>query len=297
MKCKYCNNEAVIKKNKKNICKEHFNQFYYNRVKKSIKNTPVKEKKILVAISGGKDSVAILHALNHLKTKYKYELEAIFLNLGIDNFSKESLEASENLCKHLEVPMHIYNLDENYKFSIPDISKITKKICAYCGTVKRYILNKFAWENNFDFIITGHNMDDEIIFLNQNILSGSVEYVKRYCYFFTPTLKDKKLVGKIKPQFFISEQDNINYCKANNIDFVSAICPYSENSTHKVLQEGVEFFNKKMDYSLSFLQFFLKINEYLPEKAVDFKFCKICDYPTTNFEICKFCRIVKELQE
>ncbi len=296
MKCKFCNNEAVVKRDRKNICKEHFNQYYYNRVKKSLKNTPVRDKKLLIAISGGKDSVAILHALNFLKEKYKFNIEAIFIDLGIDDFSKESLEISQNLCEQLKITLNIFILSREYRFKIPELSKITKKVCSLCGTVKRYILNKFAWENSFDFIITGHNMDDEIIFLNQNILSGSVEYVKRYCYYYTPTLKDKKLVGKIKPQFFISEDDNINYCRVNNIDYVSSACPYSEKSPHKVLEQGIDFFNSKMNYSLSFLQFFLKINKFLPEKEIDFKFCNQCGFPTTNFETCKFCKISMEFQ-
>ena len=296
-RCRYCNNEAVVVKNKKKICKTHFNNFYINRLKKVIRKTPIKEKKVLLAISGGKDSVAIVHALAGLQEHYNFSFELIFIDLGIDSFSKESFTVSEKLANQLNLKIHYYSLSDYHKIKIDDLSKITNKICSYCGTMKRYLLNKFAYENDFDFIITGHNMDDEIIFLQQNILSGAVEYVKRYSSFYTETLREKKLIGKIKPQFFLSEQDNIDYCRINELDYIKIKCPYSEKSSHNVIGEGIRFLNGKMDYSYNFLQFFLKINKFLPDKEVEFKFCDKCGFPTTNYEKCKFCKTVEKVSD
>ena len=293
MKCKYCQNIAIVKVKKRNLCKEHFNQYFSKRVKKVLKNVPIKNKKILIALSGGKDSIAIFHYFSQIKEKYNIELEGIFLELGIDDFSDKSLEICKNISEKLNIKLNIVNIKEKYGKSIKDIAKENKKVCSLCGTVKRYVINDFAYKNNFDFIITGHNMNDEIIFLKQNILGNQVDYIKRYTRFYTETLLDLKLIGKIKPQFFVTEEDNRNYCLVNNLDFVVETCPFSEQTPHKKLQEMIEELDKKMDYSLSFINFFIKINEYLPEKELDYRFCSNCGYPTVNKNLCKFCKIMK----
>ncbi len=298
MRCKYCKEQAVTVVNKVKLCKNHFNQRYINRIRKVIRKVPVKEKKIVVAISGGKDSVAILHVLNSIKEHYRFSVEAVFIDLGIKTFSDESYEISKKLCYNLSIKLHCVNLYETYSVTTEDLGLISKKICAECGTVKRYVLNKFAFENNFDFVVTGHNMDDEIIFLKQNILSNSINYIKRYTFYYTPTLPDVKLVGKIKPQFFISEQDNIDYCKINNLDYVQIKCPFSENSPHLKLEKGIRMLNEKMDYSYGFINFFININKYLPnEENPDYKFCKNCGFPTSNFESCKFCKSIDRIKK
>ena len=297
MKCKYCNEPAVTVKKKIRLCKNHFNQQFIKKIKKVLKKVPIKDKKILIAVSGGKDSVAILHALQQLKSYYNFQTEAIFIHLGIGEFSEKSLEISNKICNSLSIKLNILNLKEEYGFTTEQLAKLDKKVCSNCGTVKRYVLNDFAYKNNFDFIITGHNMDDEVIFLNQNILSNNIEYVKRYSYFYTPTLREVKLIGKIKPQFFIPEQDNLEYCKINNLSFVTLSCPHSNVSSHKKLEQGLKVLNESMDYSYNFLQFFIKINKYLPETEINFKFCSSCGFPTVNYEQCKFCKMRDKLEK
>ena len=292
MRCKYCKNEAIVKVKKRNLCRNHFNQYYNNRIKKVLKKIPLKDKKILIAISGGKDSIAISHFFSKICKKFGFTFELLFIDLGIDEFSKKSFEISENLSKILNTTLNVIHLKEEYGSSILDISKKNRRICSLCGTIKRYVVNDFAYKNNFDFVVTGHNMNDEIIFLKQNILSNSIDYIKRYTRFYTETLKNLKLIGKIKPQFFVTEEDNRNYCLANELEFITDVCPFSERTPHKKLQSIIEELDKKMDYSYSFLNFFLKLNHYLPEKNLNFTFCSNCGYPTVNKEICKFCRIM-----
>lgn len=288
MRCKYCKNEAVVKVKNRNLCKEHFNQYYDKRIKKVLKHVPLKDKKILIALSGGKDSVAIFHYFSKIRKKYNIEIQSIFIDLGIGEFSNKSLIISQKISELLNINLNVVKI----KKTIIEISKNEKKVCSICGTIKRYIVNDFAYKNGFDFVITGHNMNDEIIFLKQNILSNSVDYIKRYTKFYTETLKDLKLVGKIKPQFFVTEEDNLNYCKVNQLEFITDICPFSQKTPHKKLQKVIEELDKSMDYSLSFLNFFVKINKYLPEQPIEFRFCSKCGYPTVNKEICKFCRIM-----
>jgi len=293
LRCTYCGKESVVTIRKRRLCKDHFNQYYTKRIEKVLKKVPLKNKKILIALSGGKDSVAIFHFLATNREKYRIKIEGIFINLGIPEFSEKSLEICKKLAKSLDVKLNILDLYENYNKKIPDIAEKYKRVCSYCGTIKRFMINDYAYKNNFDFIITGHNMDDEIIFLKQNILSNSIEYIKRYTKFYTETLKDLKLIGKIKPQFFVSENDNKVYCKTNDLEFITDKCPYSKKSSHSVLEKFIKIINKRMDYSYSFLNFFLKINDYLPSgEVIDYKFCPNCGYPTVNKNICKFCRII-----
>ncbi len=319
-RCRHCRKKAVIKKHWFWYCEEHFFAYYKKRIKRVLNKVRLNWKKILVATSWGKDSQALLDVLVDLKSQYWYELEAVFIKLAEtrwDNqvknqfveFVSKALEAVENLTGKLWVKLNILNLQNIAGKSLPDIVfENGGKACSICGTLKRYFLNKFAFENWFDYIATGHNLTDNVIFIKQNIIATKYEDIYKNILYVLPGDRDLKLVSKIRPQFWIEEEDNVWYCKLKDIKYVSSdnACPLkdvlarkSQWNTHLIVQEFVEKLSEKFDYARKFMEF---LRKNLKEDGYDLakikkselmKECKICGYPTASHSgICRVCRLL-----
>ena len=162
--CKYylqCHQDAVtyVPFSKVPLCKEHFLKNIEYRIRKTIDEFHLIDfkdpnEKIMVALSGGKDSASLLTMLNHV-LRNKVSLEALFIDLGISplNYSYESGIVARDLCERLQVPLHIVNVKQEYGFDIDDIHEIGQTYfkhrhdtkfghfrgeCSYCGLIKRY---------------------------------------------------------------------------------------------------------------------------------------------------------------
>ncbi len=121
-----------------------------------------KNDRIAVAISGGKDSSALLHAM---KTAYpKYDMFALHIDLGIDEFSRVSLESVEKLCRRLDVPPVIYSLEKEKGYTIKDLlgTRYSRRICSACGIIKKTYMKNIARENGATVLATAHNLDDVV---------------------------------------------------------------------------------------------------------------------------------------
>ena len=122
--------------------------------------------KIAVALSGGKDSIALLYKMRELQYFYrnKFELIAITINPGFPEFDEDLLH---NLCENVGVPLVIYK--SNIKEIVFDERKETNP-CSLCANLRRGMLNTVAKENGCNKIALGHNEDDVIETLLMNMI-------------------------------------------------------------------------------------------------------------------------------
>ena len=102
-------------------------------------------KKILVALSGGKDSTVTAYFLK----KFGYNIEGLHIDLGMGDYSKKCLSAVEDLCKQLVIKLHVYDIKKEMGSSMCYLrsaiqSRKNLKNCAICGVIKKWILNKEA---------------------------------------------------------------------------------------------------------------------------------------------------------
>ncbi len=240
-----------------------------------------KEDKIVVGVSGGKDSLAVLDVLKDLD--FKVTAFHIYLGIKKENFSQHSLTKIINFCKEKKISLYVTNLEklgkniENYKGN--------RSKCAFCGLVKRYLLTKFARDFNFSAIVTGHHLDDEVVFILSNLLNLNFEYLVRQ----GPLVKGKNLPKKVKPFYEVKEEEILEYCKWKRIDYITQKCPLAYNATHyfyKNLLNKIE--EKKPGFKKNLIKNFLKKKNFLIDKE-EIKKCRICGLPTNN-EICSFCR-------
>ncbi|ABR30867.1 potassium ABC transporter ATPase [Thermosipho melanesiensis] len=286
MKCQHCRKKAIIKSPR--LCEDHFPEYFERKIGKFLDKFKIKNKKILVSISGGKDSVVVSYVLSKLKEKYNLQIEYFFIDLGIPIFSEKSKEISLEVTKKLNNELIIYNLEKEDGFTIMDIKY---KPCSYCGMIRRYILNKYAYENNFDYVVLGHNLDDEVFFLFNNMFNKNISQLQRTGPL-TLTIKEKKLIGRIKPLYFLTEEEILLYAKLNSLPYIGCACPNSLKSTQRKFKTNIEF---SRDQKLNIVYTILEVKKYLPEEKVELKFCQNCGYPTTS-DTCKFCKTKERLR-
>jgi uncharacterized protein (TIGR00269 family) len=289
----FCGKKAYfigLEGKKKYFCKEHFIEYFERKVKRIIEKYKLfnKNEKILVAISGGKDSVVAFYVLK----KLGYNVKGFHINLGIGNYSKKSLEVIKKLAKIVNEEIYVINLKDLVGKTIGDlINNPTKRpACSYCGITKRYLMNRFAYEFNFDCLTTGHHLDDELNFFCHNLVNWNLEYLIKQ----EPKQeKEGKFVKKVKVLYECEEKEIKAYADALNLPYYKGCCELADNQKTK----KYNFFWEKLQednyqVKIQFIRGFLrnKKNFCLSQENKNLKECKICGFPT-NREICSFCAI------
>ena len=295
-----------MRQHKLALCSTHFQEWVINQTQRSIDRYKMfnKEDKVLVAVSGGKDSLALWDVLN----KLGYKTGGLYINLGIESEEHYSTK-SEKLCvefaKERNLDLHIYNVEAETGSNIIQISLLNKrgkgKPCAVCGLVKRHTINEIASKHNYDVLVTGHNLDDEVAVLLGNTLSWEVDFLRRQA----PYLKAKQgLLPKAKPFCRLYERESAAYALLAGIDYIEEECPFSIGSTtiqQKELLNQLE--HKRPGAKLAFYVKFLKSKKHLfhnvDEKgdADDFLFaCPTCGQATQSERDCSFCKTIKRTQ-
>ncbi|ACV68651.1 ATP-binding protein [Desulfohalobium retbaense] len=296
MKCKRCKEPAVVAlpSHHTGFCEPCFLQFFQRQVKRAIKEerlfTP--EDRILVAVSGGKDSLALLWQLRDLG----YNVHGLHVDLGIPDSSDRAKTAIAAFCDQQAIPLHIVSTEEA-GVAIPDLAeRIDQPVCSFCGKIKRHFFNTYAVEHGFNVLATGHNLDDEVSRLFANTLGWKTDYLATQ----GPLLPaDNGFARKVKPLYRHSEFETAAFCFLKGIEHVKAPCPYSQGASftlYKKLLNDLE--TEQPGRKLFFYQEFLRraknsFQDHAP-KHPPIAPCIRCGAPTSA-EICSVCRLRNKL--
>ncbi len=281
MRCERCGSEAFERFRGRIYCRECFIVKYNGTIESCIRRyRMIKEgEQVLAAVSGGKDSVAMLSVLKSLSEKMSFELSALFIDLGIGEYSIKSENVVKSLCRNCGVELHTARL-EDYGFTINDISG---KICSVCGNVKRYVMNRFARKNKFDVIATGHCGEDILSNFLKNLYSGNIQWSEKQ----KPRLDGyDRMVTRIRPLYEMSEKENMLYVLAKELPFIEDECPHAPSTTWKEIVYEIE--KKIPGFRISVLR-----NLARERRNGDwaYRYCRICGEITSS-DICQFCRNV-----
>lgn len=289
MKCRICKGKAEIYLPQYNLalCREHYIEFFLKRVKKAIKDFKMfsRQDRILVAVSGGKDSLSLWDALNSLG----YNTAGFFLDLGIDGHSAKSREKVENFAKERGLSLKIEELKDAFGMTLPEITKkLREPACKLCGRLKRYYMEQAA--KGYDVIATGHNMDDEVAFLMGNIFNWKEEYLAHQ----SPVLPaEHGFSKKVKPLIYLSERETAAYAFMRGIDYHDERCPLSKGATsifYKNIMRQMELGMRGVRFR--FLKGFYSIqHRFKSEERETPSPCRLCGYPTTAGGLCSVCRM------
>lgn len=293
MKCRRCQSPAVIKLPRHNtaFCRDCFEDYLYKQVIKAIATDKMfsKEESILVAVSGGKDSLALWHILD----KLGYKTVGLHLNLGIGHYSERSQERTESFAKSRDLELIVQNYQKTYGLGIVEIAKESgRPPCSACGTMKRHHFNRIAMEKGFSVMATGHNLDDEASRLFGNLLNWQIPYLEKQ----SPTLSDNegKWARKVKPLYRLPEREMAAYAILNKIDYILEECPKSKGAKMFVYKEALNKLEiaspgRKLAFYLGFLR--EKEQLFPPKIEGNPKVCGGCGQPCQG-EICGYCRLV-----
>lgn len=309
MKCRKCGEKAVInmRQHKLALCKTHFLDWIPEQTQRFIEKyrmfTP--QERVLVAVSGGKDSLSLWDILWRLG----YQADGLYIGLGIDggiHYSDESQRLAQIFAEQRGLMLHTVNVRANYGETIPEIAQRTTrgkgKPCSVCGLTKRHIMNRIARDEGYHVLVTGHNLDDEAAALFGNTLNWIQGYLVRQ----GPVLEANRpgLVRKAKPLCRIYEKEMAAYALLRGIEYIYDECPYAEGSKsiyYKELLNKLEADRPgaKLSFYLSFLQ--AKKNGLFAQDAdpdiEQLHTCPTCGQPTSAPGECAFCRMTVKILE
>lgn len=292
MKCKRCGGVAAVKlpSHHAGFCPECFERFFQKQVATAVRRHAMiaPGDQVLVAVSGGKDSLALLRVLADLG----YAVAGLHVHLGIPEASEPVAAKTEGWCRENGIPLHVLHLEEE-GLAIPRVkAAVHRPICAVCGKIKRYAFNRFAYEHGFAALATGHNLDDEVARLFANVLRWDGAYLGGQ----GPTLPaEGRFVRKIKPLYRLTEFETAAYCFLKGIDHWKAPCPYSGGASftaHKKLFADLEYRSpgQKISFYESFLDRGRPVFAAAGKDDTALSPCRICGYPTSA-ELCGVCRL------
>jgi len=195
----------------------------YKRVKNAVGRaiadfSLIKEgDRIAVAVSGGKDSYALLHLLETLRKRapIRYELFAINIDSGYPGYQTDIIE------RHLRDHGFAYHMEKTTHYEIiKEKRRPGSSYCSICARLKRGVLYTLAQKFGCNKLALGHHMDDfvETLLLNQFFV-GSLKAMS------AGMLADNGHTTVIRPLVYVEERDIISFSATNNFPVVCCRCP------------------------------------------------------------------------
>jgi len=290
-----------MRQHKLALCKEHYLDWIPEQTERFIKKYEMftREEKILVAVSGGKDSLALWDIL----TRLGYQADGLYIGLGIEEdiaYSSESHRLTQKFADERDLKLHIVDVEAEYGQPIPVLADLTKRgkgrPCSVCGLTKRHVMNRIARDLGYAVLATGHNLDDEAAVLFGNTLNWLGEYLLRQ----SPVLPESPgLARKVKPLCRFYEKDMTAYALLHGIEYIYEECPFAEGSKttyYKELLNQLEA--ERPGAKLTFYLKFLDVRQgglFAEQEKIRAPLtpCPNCEQPTSAPGLCSFCRLME----
>ena len=304
MKCRVCREPAVIdiRRHNANFCIDHFLRLCRDQTAKAIDEFAMLAPgdRVLVAVSGGKDSLALWDILVELG----YEAHGLYIGLGIGGYSDRSGQMVRAFAEERGLTLHQVDLRADYDTDVPTAAKVTRRVpCSACGLSKRHLFDKAALDGGYDAVATGHNLDDEAAVLFGNTLRWQTEYLARQL----PVLPARPgFPRKVKPLVRLGEREMAAYCVLRGIDYIVEECPMAVGNKHLGYKESLNEIEarspgSKHDFYFGFLaRASARFADAAPadgdpegEGTAVLGVCERCGAPTTS-DVCAFCRLIEK---
>jgi uncharacterized protein (TIGR00269 family) len=295
MRCRSCRAPAVIDVRRHNagFCAGCFIRHCQEQVSRAIHAyrmlTP--GERVLVAVSGGKDSLALWDLLLGLG----YQATGLYIGLGIGDYSEESGGYARRFAAERGADLVEISLPADFGFGVPEGSRAAKRApCSACGLSKRHLFNEAALDRGYEVVATGHNLDDEAAVLFGNVLRWDLAYLGRQY----PVLPGGEgFARKVKPLVRLGERETAAYCVLKGIDYIVEECPMSAGNRHLGYKEALNSIESTSPGSkAAFYYGFLEriaplVGSVAAEERQSMHPCPGCGSPTVG-DLCAFCKLV-----
>jgi uncharacterized protein (TIGR00269 family) len=294
VKCRVCRAPAVLDVRRHNaaFCRAHFLKHCGEQVRRAINDHEMIRagERVVVAVSGGKDSLALWDLLTGLG----YEVDGLYLGLGIGEYSNASAHAARAFAHDRGFKLHEVDLAADFGYDVPGAAAATRRApCGACGLSKRHLFNAVAVEHGYDVVATGHNLDDEAAVLLGNVLHWETGYLGRQ----HPVLPAAPgFVRKVKPLYRLGERETAAYCVLRGVDYQVEECPMAEGNRHLAYKEVLNALeDRSPGAKAAFVFGFLdrahdRFAGDAGSERESLRPCVVCGSPTTN-DVCAFCRL------
>ncbi len=180
--------------------------------------------RIAIGVSGGKDSMVLLHAMKKLQSYYpiKFQIAAFLVDLGLEDFP---IDVIREFCDTLDVPFHIV---KTKIFDIVFTEREETNPCSLCAKMRRGALYKAITELGFNKVALGHHQDDAVETLFMNMI-----YTGRINTFMMDTYLSRKNIHVIRPMIMTSEKDIIHVQRSENIPIAVNPCPMDQKTSRE----------------------------------------------------------------
>ncbi len=276
-----CFSNSILQKTARTISK-------YNMIKKG--------DNVGVAVSGGKDSLSLLHVLKKMSESHNFELKAITIDEGIPGYRDEVFGIVKDFCNKNEVQQKIYSYHNLFDITLEEALELRKNektsSCSICGTLRRRAFDLGAKDLGTTVIATGHNLDDFLQTFIINLLSGDTNKIG----WMDPDTSSNK-TRRIKPFCEIYENEIAFYAFINEIPFQAEQCPHMNEGIRTEIRE---FMNSLENNHTGIKNSMYKSVERISNLVKDSNYkqrriCPKCGNECTG-QICSVCNMLVNLK-
>jgi uncharacterized protein (TIGR00269 family) len=263
-----------------------------------------KGDRVVVGLSGGKDSTVLLHSLAQLRKDLPMELVALTIDEGIRGYRARTLAIARAECERLGIEQKVLRFDKEAGRTLDRMVKDETQNakhetanplpCSLCGIARRHLLNLGARELKATKLALGHNLDDMAQTVMMNIMRNEPARLARLN---SPASKNARFVQRIRPLMLTPEKENAIYAMAKGIDIEHVECPYAgfafRGHVRKMLNETEERYpGTKFKIMNAFLGMEGSLKAGLCANKEAFRECSSCGEPCSG-SLCMFCRRLK----
>ncbi|MGB0855457.1 MAG: TIGR00269 family protein [Nitrosopumilus sp.] len=301
MDCDRCKNKAVYtrKYSGEKLCSKCFSNSIMRKTAKTISkhNMIQNDELVAIAVSGGKDSLALLNIIHKMSLSHNFRIKVITIDEGIPGYRNEALEIVDNFCKKLNVEFKVYSYKDLFEITLDEALELRENektsSCSICGTLRRRAIDFAAKDIGADVIATGHNLDDMLQTFVINMLSGDTKKIG----WMNPDTSSNSL-RKIKPFCEIYESEIVFYAFTNDIPFQSEPCPHMNEGIRTEIREFLNSLeNQHSGIKNNLYQSILKVSHFVKNSNSKQKInCEKCGNECTG-NVCSVCNMVLKLKE
>ncbi len=279
------------------LCDEHFLEHVRDKVLKSMQRYSMVRPgdRVILGVSGGKDSAALMDVLDKIASDLEVDVVAVHINLGIGDYSSESLRAFRLACSRaMRVKCLELDLKELIGMYLPDIVRMSRRpACSVCGLIRRYLLNALAIEVGASSVATGHHLNDVLVYALKNFLGQNVGQLSKL----GPVVEGEgSAARRIRPLFDVYEDETAAYALLGEVPYTPAVCPFKPRGSVEELLKGAlnSLESGSPSMLISSVRAIAREASRYPASSAPVGACKYCGMPTSR-DVCGFCSLTQSL--
>jgi len=303
LRCSFCGRRAVYHQRTSGVlmCDRCLIRSVERRFQQTISRYKLiaPNDRVALAVSGGKDSTALLYLMAERCQRYDCELITITIDEGIRGYRDLCISLVKKNAKALGLEHVVVSFERAFGSGLDRIAALLKDrgieqgICTYCGVLRRSLLNQVARELGADKIATAHNLDDEVQAIMLNYIRADLSRLHRLGPIYR---KREGFVPRIKPLREIPEKEIALYTLLRGFEVNFSSCPHIGGMRVKIRNFINELEAEHPTTKYMILRMFDRLRPHLSDALKEFNMrrCQICGEPTPS-DVCRVCELLEQV--